>query len=231
MAHLTKPPIYDINDTNIALLGSDLEKHVRESAGSTESAWITAGSAPGLQIWRIEQFRVAEWPKSRYGRFYEGDSYIVLHTYKKTSETEALSFDLHFWLGRETTQDEAGTVAYKTVELDDHLHGVPVQYRESQGHESSQFLSYFPTFLSLKGGIATGFHHVSAPPPLDLLKLYRISTSGNGSGLVVREVPPQASSLVSGDVYVLDRGAKVWQFNTKASVGMEKFKRPSLSED
>ncbi|KAG6917069.1 hypothetical protein DXG01_004041 [Tephrocybe rancida] len=223
MAHLTKPPVYDIQDSNIALLGSDLEKRVRESAGDAERAWTGAGAAPGLQIWRIEQFKVVEWPQSRKGSFYEGDSYIVLHTYKKTPEAKALSYYLHFWLGKETTQDEAGTAAYKTVELDDHLHGRPVQYREVQSYESPRFLSYFPTFFSLKGGVATGFHHVSSPPPLDTRRLYRISLN-SGKSLVVREVVPEVASLVRGDVYVLDKGTEVWQFNSGHSVGREKFR-------
>jgi gelsolin len=50
---------------------------------------------------------------------YDGDSYIILNTYKKDPDSDVLSYDLHFWLGEETTQDEAGTAAYKTVELDD----------------------------------------------------------------------------------------------------------------
>lgn len=67
---------------------------------------------------------------------------------------------------------------------------------------------------------------MSDPPPLDLYKLYRVSLFRvlGLINLVVREVAPEASSLVAGDVYVLDKGTKVWQFNTKASLGKEKFK-------
>jgi gelsolin len=106
------------------------------------------------------------------------------------------------------------------------LHGLPVQYREAQGYESALFLSYFPHFVTLKGGISTGFHHISAPPPLDLHKLYRITLSrfGTRSTLVVREVLAEGSSLIAGDVYVLDKGREVWQFNTKASAGQERFR-------
>ena len=31
---------------------------------------------------------------------------------------QELKYDLHFWIGQYSTQDEYGTAAYKTVELD-----------------------------------------------------------------------------------------------------------------
>lgn len=107
------------------------------------------------------------------------------------------------------------------------LEGVPVQYREVQGSESSRFLTYFPHFVCLRGGISTGFHHVSSPPPLDLHRLYRISLTRQANGrshLQVREVPANKDSLVEGDVFVLDKGSAIWQYNTLGSAGQEKFK-------
>ena len=55
-------------DSNIANLGSDLDKKIRQAAASTEAAWTNAGKAPSLQIWRIEKFQVVSWPKDQYGK-------------------------------------------------------------------------------------------------------------------------------------------------------------------
>ena len=113
------------------------------------------------------------------------------------------------------------------------LHGIPVQYREVQGHESPRFLSYYPRFITLQGGVATGFHHVSDSPPLNISKLYRISlvrTSGGHPSLVVREVPVSADSLVERDVYVLDKGRHILQYNTKGSTGQERFKAAEFAQ-
>lgn len=55
-------------------------------SAETEKAWQGTGEAPELRVWRIEKFKVKAWPKSKYGKFHEGDSYIVLHTYKQKGE-------------------------------------------------------------------------------------------------------------------------------------------------
>ena len=67
----------------MALFGSDTEKKVKKESAETEPAWKGAGQAVGLQIWRIVKFKVTHWPKEDYGKFYDGDSYIILNTYKK----------------------------------------------------------------------------------------------------------------------------------------------------
>ena len=85
---------------------------------------------------------------------------------------QALAWDVHFWIGKYSTQDEYGTAAYKTVELDHfvrhrtdlhinlryfisvslQLNDAAVQHREVQGHESRLFKSYFSRIVLWKGG-------------------------------------------------------------------------------
>lgn len=43
-------------------------------------------------------------------------------------------------------QDEYGTAAYKTVELDTFLDDKAVQHREVEGHESEMFKDYFDVY-------------------------------------------------------------------------------------
>jgi len=123
-----------LEDSNMANYGSDEHIAMRKAASQKEAAWKDIGKENGVQIWRIEKFQVKHWPKDRYGEFYSGDSYIILHT--KENDEGKKEYDVFFWLGAETSQDEAGTAAYKTVELDDYLGDEPVQYREVQGNES-----------------------------------------------------------------------------------------------
>jgi gelsolin len=211
---------FNISETNIALLGSDLEKKARLDASQHEPAWKTAGKAPGLEVWRIEKFKVVPWPKEKYGSFFNGDSYIVLNTYKKGDNQ--LGYDVHFWLGNYTSQDEAGTAAYKTVELDDHLGTLPVQHREVQGYESALFLSYFHnTIHVVDGGVDTGFKHWQDADYKP--KLFHVVGQNNRDVRII-EVPASVDSLNGGDVFVLDAGKTIYQWNGHKSGIFEKSK-------
>jgi gelsolin len=221
---MQKAKQYNIADSNIANLGSDLEKKVKLEAAQHEEAWKGVGKEVGIQIWRIEKFKVIAVPKNSYGSFHTGDSYIVLHTYKPKPDAAKLAYDVHFWLGTYTTQDEAGTAAYKTVELDDYLGGLPVQYREVQGYESERFLSYFKGGVRLlEGGIETGFHHVEAAKYVTRL----LQIKGN-KHVRVHEVPKTYKSLNSGDIFVLDAGTVLIQWNGSKAHIMEKHKGAEL---
>eukprot|EP01116_Phalansterium_solitarium_P017589 TRINITY_DN4374_c0_g1_i2.p1 TRINITY_DN4374_c0_g1~~TRINITY_DN4374_c0_g1_i2.p1 ORF type:complete len:277 (+),score=104.04 TRINITY_DN4374_c0_g1_i2:163-993(+) len=221
---MLKQKTIDLASSNIAGLGTDLDKKIREAAAATEPAWKEAGKAVGLQIWRIEKFNVKSWPKDQYGNFFSGDSYIVLNTYKKKG-SDKLLWDVHFWLGETTSQDEAGTAAYKTVELDDLLGGAPVQHREVQGYESALFLSYFHNQIHLyDGGIESGFHAVKP----EEYKPRLLHLKGKKT-VRVTQVPLSGQSLNSGDVFVLDCGLKLLQWNGKASSGQERLKAAQLS--
>lgn len=191
-------------------------------AKTAAEEWATAGKAAGLQIWRIENFAIQPWPKNEYGKFYNGDSYIVLHTFKQGN---SFKWDVHFWLGEKTSQDEAGTAAYKTVELDDQLGGAAVQHREVQDFESELFLSYFkPTIQILQGGVESGFNHVKPTeyePRLLQLK---------GKKYVrVTQVSLSSDSLNSGDVFVLDGGLEIFQWNGSKSSVQERNKGGEVS--
>jgi len=210
---------YDFKDSNLALFGSDIERKVKEAAAETEEAWQGSGEDVGLEIWRIVQFQVVPWPKEQYGEFYMGDSYIVLNTYKEEEEDE-LKYDLHFWIGKYSTQDEYGTAAYKTVELDTFHHDKPVQHREVQGFESDLFKSYFGTIEYLAGGAETGFRHVT--PEVWQPRLLRVR--GDRNQVQVTQVPLQRKNVTTDDICILDLGTDIVQWNGAGANIQEKMR-------
>jgi len=128
-----------------------------------------------------------------------------------------------FGWGQSTTQDEAGTAAYKTVELDTLLNDVPVQHREVEGYESPKFLNYFEHLgglVTMEGGVDSGFNHVEPESYQPRL----LHCKGKFKKIQVKQVPLDISSLNSGDVFVLDMGTSLYQFNGSTSGLFEKHK-------
>lgn len=183
-----------------------------------DPAFQGAGQKAGTEIWRIENFHPVSVPKSSHGKFFTGDSYVILKT--AALKNGALRHDIHYWIGKDTTQDEAGTAAIKTVELDAALGGRAVQYREVQGHETEKFLSYFkPCIIPQEGGIASGFKHAEAAEHVTRLYVCK------GKHVVhVKEVPFARASLNHDDIFILDTKSKIFQFNGSNSSIQERAK-------
>jgi len=228
---MQKARTLDVEDSNIALLGSELDKKVKLAAAQDEPAWKNAGKKiekaagfgkAGLQIWRIEKFHVVAWPTEKYGSFFSGDSYIVLYTYEVEGKK---LYNVHFWIGLESTQDEYGTAAYKTVELDTLLGDLPVQYREVQDSESDIFRSYFSKIIVMEGGIESGFNHVK--PEEYKPRLLHIKGTMRTSSM--REVACSSESMNSGDCFLYDAGMNIYQFNGKGSSGAERVKAAEMA--
>ncbi|GAB4838260.1 hypothetical protein Ancab_027789 [Ancistrocladus abbreviatus] len=183
-----------------------------------DPAFQGAGQKAGLEIWRIENFRPVPVNQSSYGKFFTGDSYVVLKT--TALKSGALRHDIHYWLGKDTSQDEAGAAAIKTVELDAALGGRAVQYREVQGHETEKFLSYFkPCIIPQEGGFASGFKH----PEGEEYKI-RLFVCRGKHVVNVKEVPFTRSSLNHDDIFILDTQSKIFQFNGSNSSIQERAK-------
>uniref|UniRef100_A0A8C2DUV6 Villin 1 n=1 Tax=Cyprinus carpio TaxID=7962 RepID=A0A8C2DUV6_CYPCA len=94
-----------------------------------------------LMVWGcMSNMELVPCPPKTYGQFFEGDSYVILYTHKTSNN---YTYDLHYWLGKDTSQDEQGAAAIYTTQMDEHLGGAAVQHRETQGHESATFQGYF----------------------------------------------------------------------------------------
>lgn len=214
----------DIKDTNMAGVGGDADKEQRKKCAKSEPAWQVAGKEPGVQVWRIENFEVVAWPKEKYGQWHTGDSYIVMSTQK--DERKKLQWHVFFWLGDETSLDEQGTAAYKTVELCDLFDGRPTQSREVQGQESSHFRTLFPKIRYLAGGVPTGLKHVIT----DCFEAKLFHIRKTKKGVIEKEVNLERDSLNDGDCFVLDAGKRIYIFHGSEASPMEKYEANASAE-
>ncbi|NWY31271.1 VILI protein, partial [Pheucticus melanocephalus] len=182
-------------------------------------------TTPGIQIWRIEKMEMVPVPTKSYGNFYEGDCYVLLSTRKSGSN---FSYDIHYWLGKESSQDEQGAAAIYTTQMDDHLGSVAVQHREAQGHESDTFRAYFKQGLIYKkGGVASGMKHVET----NTYNVQRLLHVKGKKNVVAGEVEMSWKSFNRGDVFLLDLGQLIVQWNGPESNRNERLRAMTLAKD
>ncbi|XP_061887673.1 gelsolin-like isoform X2 [Entelurus aequoreus] len=184
-----------------------------------------AGKKAGLQVWRVENFNLVPVPENLCGGFYTGDAYIILNTIKQRSGN--LQYDLHFWLGDFCSQDESGSAAIFTVQMDDFLGGKPIQYREVQGHESKTFLGYFKSGIKyMKGGVASGFKHVVT----NEVVVQRVLQVKGRRVVRATEVAVSWDSFNQGDCFILDLGDEIYQWCGSQSNRFEKLKATQVAK-
>lgn len=179
---------------------------------------------PGLQIWSIEKMKMVPLPEKAYGSFFEGDCYIILFIKQSSS---GMSSDLHYWIGKDSTQDEQGAAAVYTTQMDEALGGSPIQHREVQGYESAAFRSYFKNgVIYKKGGVASGFKHVET----NMYNIRRLLHVKGRKNVTATEVELSWSSFNKGDVFLLDLGKVIIQWNGPESNKTERIKACSLAQ-
>ncbi|KAJ6984592.1 villin-1 isoform X2 [Populus alba x Populus x berolinensis] len=184
-----------------------------------DSVFDGAGAKPGLEIWCVEkQLRLVPVPKSLHGKFYSGNSYVVLSTVLPRSGPP--QHDIHYWLGKDANEVESTLASDKALELDSALGSCTVQYREVQGQETEKFLSYFkPCVIPIEGVFSSDSGQLNG-------ESYKISLlTCKGEHVVsVREVPFSRSSLNHNDVFILDTASKIFLFSGCNSSTQERAK-------
>jgi hypothetical protein len=183
--------------------------------------FLPAGEKPGIQAWRIEKMVPTKVDEEMYkkgvAKLFSGDSYIFLRTKKNGAK---LDWDIHFWLGLESSLDEMGVAAYKTVELDDLLGGGPTQVREVQGAESPQFKNMFPKGLMYAdGGCESGFKKVER----DVYKTQLLTIKGK-KHIRTKALDLRRDELTNQDVFILDVGLKLYMFTGPKAGPKKKMK-------
>lgn len=205
-----------LEDSNMALFGTEVEKNLKYKNAENEPEWHKIPKEPCLMIWRIEKFCVVPWPKDQYGSFFQGDSYIVLNISK---DGDRLDYTAFMWVGKESTQDETGTAAYKIVELDDFFHGAVDLVYEAQNNESEEFKDLFEDIIIMEGGCASGFKTVEP----DLYKPRLLQVHRQNKTAVSEDVPMKISSLNEEDGFILDLGMELHEWRGSKSSGFLKF--------
>ena len=167
------------------------------------------------QVFRIKDFDAVQLDKQDVGKFYSGDCYITIYKYGFNSAI------IYFWIGSQSSVDERGTAAMKTVEFDNNLFsGRAVQVRVTEGKEPAHFMALFGGEMVIyRGGYSSGFNNSGQDQTTrsndKILLQVRGTTSYNTKAV---EVECRASSLNSNDVFVLITDDKVFVWAGKVCI-------------
>eukprot|EP01103_Thecamoeba_quadrilineata_P021404 TRINITY_DN9831_c0_g1_i1.p1 TRINITY_DN9831_c0_g1~~TRINITY_DN9831_c0_g1_i1.p1 ORF type:complete len:1007 (-),score=223.26 TRINITY_DN9831_c0_g1_i1:67-2865(-) len=191
------------------------------------------GNNIGLEIWKLVDIDTIEKvAKNLNGNFQTDKAYIVLKTLMKEGSMSDRDYlhNVHTWLGALAKDDQkyCNSAHAKAAELELILEGKTVViYSEMQNHESPMFLSYFKGAIQyvdpvkLKKVDHAAIAQEKARPKLFQLKGRR--------QIRAKQVDPTVKSLNKGDVFILDCGDVIYQWNGSEAARMKKGKGLDLT--
>ncbi|XP_065660164.1 protein flightless-1 homolog isoform X2 [Hydra vulgaris] len=162
------------------------------------------GMESGLLIWVIENFLPTPLEEAFFGKFYDGDCYIILKS--EYSDAGILNHKIYYWIGQHCTLDKKACAAIHAVNLRNLLGAEGRTLREEQSDESDEFLDLFDSCVSyIEGGNNSGFYSVEEAVYTN--RLYRLYGS---QGISVEPVALSWESLDPNYVFVCDAGLKIF---------------------
>lgn len=172
-----------------------------------------------LEVYRIEQFEPVKQDPEYHGKFYDGDSYVVL-------KKQRAAYEIHYWHGKNATSDEMGSSAALSVQLSANLNMGSRHHLEEMEMETDLFMSYFKAGLFyLEGGVESGFKHVE--PEVYEPRLLQVKGKRYPR---VFSVPVSGASLNEGDCFVLDLGLQLYCWNGAQANMFEKAKAGEIAQ-
>jgi hypothetical protein len=191
----------DITDMDLSeFLEKDEQDVKNKELAALAEEFLKSCGKENIEVYRIEKFKPTLQANESYGKFYEGDSYVVL-------KQEDKEYNIHYWHGKEATADEMGSSAYFSVQLSGVLPKQSTHHLEEQMYEGDMFLSYFKKtgVEYLPGGIESGFKMVE-----DKVFVPRLLQVKGERYPRVFEVPMKAESINTGDVFILDMNDRIF---------------------
>lgn len=172
----------------------------------------TIGQLQGLTIWEIVDFYPVLLDANLYGKFYEGDCYIVLST--EVGENLSLNWKIFYWIGSESSIDKKACSAIHAVSLRNHLNAQCRTVREEQDDESTEFLALFPEGIEKLKGRRTDSGLYTEQETQYAERMYRLhEVAGANRQLHLETVELSSNSLDSRFVFLIYAGYKIFIWN------------------
>lgn len=83
------------------LYSEQISEYAAKLREKSDAFFAAAGKAP-LEVYRIEKFEPIAQDPTYYGKFYDGDSYVVV-------KMNNVDYDIHYWHGRNATSVSPST--------------------------------------------------------------------------------------------------------------------------